>query len=121
MAEAAERTAPDARLLVEAVASLPWLAPSAGSLAAWCRAPALLRERRRGGPDAEVFGVPPREGVGVLGLEEEAADPGHSLHGTSLPQLLGQAVSHGCVRVANTTARKLKALAPLGTPIWIKK
>jgi len=43
------------------------------------------------------------------------------IHGTSLPQLLGQAVSHGCVRVANTTARHLKTLAPLGTPIWIKK
>jgi len=43
------------------------------------------------------------------------------IHGTSLPQLLGKAVSHGCVRVSNTTARKLRALAPLGTPIWIKK
>jgi lipoprotein-anchoring transpeptidase ErfK/SrfK len=43
------------------------------------------------------------------------------IHGTSLPQLLGQAVSHGCVRVSNLTARHLKTLAPLGTPIWIKK
>ena len=43
------------------------------------------------------------------------------IHGTSLPQLLGQAVSHGCVRVSNATARKLRAYAPLGTPIWIKK
>lgn len=43
------------------------------------------------------------------------------IHGTSLPQLLGQAVSHGCVRVANSTARKLKRYAPLGTPIWIKR
>jgi lipoprotein-anchoring transpeptidase ErfK/SrfK len=43
------------------------------------------------------------------------------IHGTSEPQLLGQAVSHGCVRVSNQTARKLKALDPLGTPIWIKK
>jgi lipoprotein-anchoring transpeptidase ErfK/SrfK len=42
------------------------------------------------------------------------------IHGTSLPQLLGQAVSHGCVRVSNTTARALKRLAPLGTPIWIR-
>jgi hypothetical protein len=41
VAESAERTAPDAGLLVEAAASLPWLAPSAGSLAAWCRAPSL--------------------------------------------------------------------------------
>jgi lipoprotein-anchoring transpeptidase ErfK/SrfK len=43
------------------------------------------------------------------------------IHGTDLPQLLGQAVSHGCVRVSNTTALQLKTLAPLGTPIWIKK
>jgi lipoprotein-anchoring transpeptidase ErfK/SrfK len=42
------------------------------------------------------------------------------IHGTSLPQLLGQAVSHGCVRVSNTTAARMKTLAPLGTPIWIK-
>jgi lipoprotein-anchoring transpeptidase ErfK/SrfK len=43
------------------------------------------------------------------------------IHGTSLPQLLGQAVSHGCVRVANLTATKLKRYAPLGTPISITK
>jgi lipoprotein-anchoring transpeptidase ErfK/SrfK len=43
------------------------------------------------------------------------------IHGTDLPQLLGQAVSHGCVRVSNRTAAALKRLAPLGTPIWIKK
>jgi lipoprotein-anchoring transpeptidase ErfK/SrfK len=43
------------------------------------------------------------------------------IHGTDLPQLLGQAVSHGCVRVSNTTARHLRTLTPLGTPIWIKK
>jgi len=42
------------------------------------------------------------------------------IHGTSLPQLLGQAVSHGCVRVSNATAARMKVLAPLGTPIWIK-
>ena len=43
------------------------------------------------------------------------------IHGTNLPQLLGKAVSHGCVRVSNTTARHMKTLAPLGTPIWIRK
>jgi lipoprotein-anchoring transpeptidase ErfK/SrfK len=43
------------------------------------------------------------------------------IHGTNLPQLLGKAVSHGCVRVSNLTARHLRTLAPLGTPIWIKK
>lgn len=43
------------------------------------------------------------------------------IHGTSMPQLLGQAVSHGCVRVANVTAAKLKRYAPLGTPISITR
>ena len=41
------------------------------------------------------------------------------IHGTSAPQLLGQAVSHGCVRVSNATAAALSELAPVGTPIWI--
>jgi lipoprotein-anchoring transpeptidase ErfK/SrfK len=41
------------------------------------------------------------------------------IHGTNAPQLLGQAVSHGCVRVANSTAAALVKLAPLGTPILI--
>jgi lipoprotein-anchoring transpeptidase ErfK/SrfK len=41
------------------------------------------------------------------------------IHGTSAPQLLGQAVSHGCVRVSNATALLLRKYAPLGTPISI--
>ena len=41
------------------------------------------------------------------------------IHGTSLPWLLGQAVSHGCVRVPNAVATRLRRLAPLGTPIDI--
>jgi hypothetical protein len=39
------------------------------------------------------------------------------IHGTNRPDLLGQAVSHGCVRVSNSVARALDRLAPLGTPI----
>jgi lipoprotein-anchoring transpeptidase ErfK/SrfK len=39
------------------------------------------------------------------------------IHGTNQPQLLGQAVSHGCVRVSDPVARALERLAPLGTPI----
>ena len=41
------------------------------------------------------------------------------IHGTPRPDLLGQAVSHGCVRVSNVTALELKRLAPTGTPIKI--
>jgi len=67
--------------------------------------------------------------LGVFALETSAYSkltewPGGGvvgIHGTDLPQLLGRAVSHGCVRVSNKTARALRRLAPLGTPIWIKK
>jgi lipoprotein-anchoring transpeptidase ErfK/SrfK len=41
------------------------------------------------------------------------------VHGTTAPGLLGQAVSHGCIRVSNETARRLRQLAPLGTPVRI--
>ena len=41
------------------------------------------------------------------------------IHGTSRPDLLGQAVSHGCIRVSNAAALELKRLAPAGTPITI--
>jgi lipoprotein-anchoring transpeptidase ErfK/SrfK len=39
------------------------------------------------------------------------------IHGTSRPDLLGQAVSHGCIRVRNDIALRLKRLAPPGTPL----
>jgi lipoprotein-anchoring transpeptidase ErfK/SrfK len=39
------------------------------------------------------------------------------IHGTDRPDLLGQAVSYGCVRVSNAVDRSLARLAPLGTPI----
>ena len=41
------------------------------------------------------------------------------IHGTSRPDLIGQAVSHGCVRVRNNVAHQLERLAPPGTPVDI--
>ena len=41
------------------------------------------------------------------------------IHGTPTPSLLGQAVSHGCVRVANEAILRMSRLVPLGTPIRI--
>jgi len=71
--------------------------------------------------------VPTNTFLGVFALETSAYSrltdwPGGGvagIHGTSAPQLLGQAVSHGCIRVHNEVAAKLKTLAPLGTPIDI--
>jgi lipoprotein-anchoring transpeptidase ErfK/SrfK len=41
------------------------------------------------------------------------------IHGTDEPQLIGDAVSHGCIRMLNRDVVKLRALARLGTPIDI--
>jgi len=75
----------------------------------------------------QVRFVPDDPFLGVFALETSAYSklsewPGGGvvgIHGTSAPQLLGQAVSHGCVRVSNQTAAALRRLAPVGTPITI--
>ena len=41
------------------------------------------------------------------------------MHGTPWPSLLGQAVSHGCVRVRNDNMEFLRNRVPLGTPVKI--
>ncbi len=71
--------------------------------------------------------VPSDPFLGVFALETSAYSklsewPGGGvvgIHGTSRPELLGMAVSHGCVRVSNFTAAALRRLAPAGTPIQI--
>jgi lipoprotein-anchoring transpeptidase ErfK/SrfK len=54
-------------------------------------------------------------------LSEFAGGDGQvGIHGTDAPALIGQRVSHGCVRLANENVRKLVALKlPLGTPVFI--
>jgi L,D-transpeptidase catalytic domain len=41
------------------------------------------------------------------------------IHGTSLPGLIGQAVSHGCIRMRNEDVVHLRRLAAVGTPLDI--
>ena len=41
------------------------------------------------------------------------------IHGTFQASLLGQAVSHGCVRVGNRDILRMRSLVRLGTPIRI--
>jgi lipoprotein-anchoring transpeptidase ErfK/SrfK len=42
------------------------------------------------------------------------------IHGTNNPSLLGQDVSHGCIRMRNEAITKMADLLPLGTPVRIK-
>ena len=42
-----------------------------------------------------------------------------AMHGTNRPELLGQPVSNGCVRMSNDAITRMAELAPLGTPVDI--
>lgn len=44
---------------------------------------------------------------------------GYGIHGTNEPGLLGQAVSHGCVRMLNQDIEALYPLVAIGTPVNI--
>ncbi|HZA00040.1 MAG TPA: L,D-transpeptidase [Acidimicrobiales bacterium] len=53
-------------------------------------------------------------------LTEFAGGDGQvGIHGTNDPSSIGQAVSHGCVRVPNEVITQLSDLVPLGTPVVI--
>lgn len=41
------------------------------------------------------------------------------LHGTNTPWLLGQNISHGCIRVSNTAITRIVHTVPVGAPVFI--
>jgi lipoprotein-anchoring transpeptidase ErfK/SrfK len=54
-------------------------------------------------------------------LNEFAGGNGRvAIHGTSLPQLIGGAVSHGCIRMYNRDVVRLARLVTPGTPLTIR-
>jgi len=69
------------------------------------------------GPRDPFYGAFALETSAFSRLTDWPDDGVVGIHGTDRPELLGQAISHGCVRVDNRVARRLARLAPLGTPI----
>ncbi len=73
--------------------------------------------------------------VGLFELMEKISNPGgvlgtrwmginidaYGIHGTPNPELIGQAVSHGCIRMHNWNVEVLYPLLPLGAKVEIKK
>jgi hypothetical protein len=58
--------------------------------------------------------MPDQLGVAAVYIGEEIA-----IHGTERPELLGQRVSHGCIRLENRFAQRLYHNVQIGTPIVI--
>jgi lipoprotein-anchoring transpeptidase ErfK/SrfK len=71
------------------------------------------------GDDGSAYG---RKAVGVSAHSETLSEFGGGdgqigIHGTNQPSSIGQAVSHGCVRVPNDIVTLLAQMLPLGTPV----
>ena len=65
------------------------------------------------------FGTNQRKFRGVLGSHRLLLGEGYALHGTDKPSSIGQAVSHGCVRLRNEDIAYLYSIVPVGTPVFI--
>ncbi len=62
---------------------------------------------------------PSRRLEGRLGVAAVYLSPDIAIHGTDRPELLGQRVSHGCIRLENSFAQRLYHNVQIGTPIVI--
>ncbi|HET7553169.1 MAG TPA: L,D-transpeptidase [Gemmatimonadaceae bacterium] len=65
------------------------------------------------------FGTNQRKYAGVLGTHRLNLGDGYALHGTDAPGSIGQAVSHGCVRLRNEDIDYLYSVVDPGTPVYI--
>jgi hypothetical protein len=65
-------------------------------------------------PDSKERRAPGQLGVAAVYLGEEIA-----IHGTERPELLGQRVSHGCIRLENRYAQRLFHNVQVGTPVVV--
>ena len=62
---------------------------------------------------------PKRREAGTLGTTAIYLEEDIAVHGTNRPELLGQNVSHGCIRMTNEAARRLYHEVEIGTPVII--
>jgi len=73
-----------------------------------------------GCPETAKLSIPsgPNNPVGLawIGLSLK----GYGMHGTPVPERIGEAASHGCFRLANWNALKLIQLIEIGTPVVVE-
>ena len=87
-------------------ATLPWFRHDEGVL-------------QHGVRTSDFYNIPPgpNNPVGILwmGLNK----PGIGIHGTNNPETIGRAGSHGCIRMANWDAARIKDLVTIGNVVTI--
>lgn len=65
------------------------------------------------------FGTNQRKYRGTLGTHRLNLGDGYALHGTDDPRSIGQAVSHGCIRLRDEDIDYLFGFVPVGTPVYV--
>lgn len=65
------------------------------------------------------FGTRQREIPEILGTHKLELGDGYLIHGTNQETSIGDAVSHGCVRMYNADVAQLFEQVPVGTPVYI--
>lgn len=65
------------------------------------------------------IGTKQRQIPEVLGTHKLEMGDGYLIHGTNQDTSVGDAVSHGCVRMYNDDVARLYGLVPVGTPVFI--
>ncbi|MBM3697897.1 MAG: L,D-transpeptidase [Actinobacteria bacterium] len=81
--------------------------------------------RGRGDPRRRSEGLPRAHRHAAHGVPERAAEYAGgngrvAIHGTSKPELIGKAVSHGCIRMRNADIQRLTRLVRGGTPVQVR-
>ncbi len=78
----------------------------------------LLKPPRADGPYGPyAYGL---SGYSPVVQNFRGGDDTIGIHGTNEPGLLGQDVSHGCIRMSNAGITTLAKILPLGTPVIVK-
>ncbi len=80
----------------------------------WHYQPDLLTGVPDGEP-AAMIPAGPNNAVGVVWMQ--LSKPHYGIHGTSAPETIGYATSHGCVRLTNWDARTLSRHVASGVPV----
>ncbi len=70
-------------------------------------------------PSWAVLGAYAFETSGYSKLSDWPGGGVVGVHGTNTPELIGQAVSHGCVRLFNKDIQYLRSVVSVGTPVKI--
>ncbi|HSJ25807.1 MAG TPA: L,D-transpeptidase family protein [Longimicrobiales bacterium] len=65
------------------------------------------------------FGTRQRQVPDILGPHKLVLGDGYLIHGTNQETSIGDAVSHGCIRMYNADVERLFSMVPVGTPVFI--